>query len=119
MRRNGLRNEFIDSKADRAPYSKKSNYNVSLIPQEKRLNFSNINTRDIKNNKNFSKNVKPLCLEKVNLQTNTRPMEKCKTLTEAKISSKADKMISDNRRVAKTFHDFFGEIDPILKSFLK
>ena len=46
-------------------------------------------------------------------------MEKCKTLTEAKISSKADKMISDNRRVAKTFHDFFGEIDPILKSFLK
>ena len=53
------------------------------------------------------KNVKPLCLEKVNLQTNIRLMEKCKTLTEAKISSKADKLTSDNRKVAKTFDDFF------------
>ena len=63
--------------------------------------------------------MKPLCLEKVNLQTNIRLMEKCKTLTEAKISSKADKLTSDNRKVAKTFDDFFWEIHPILKSFLK
>lgn len=36
MRRNGLRKDFMDSKTDRIFFSKKRNYNISLIPKEKR-----------------------------------------------------------------------------------
>ena len=87
-------------------------------PKRKKTYLGNIKARDIKN-KNFWKNVKPLYLEKKTLQTNIWLVEKCKVLTEAKISSKADKMIPDNKKVAETFHDFFVKIGPILKCFPK
>ena len=46
-------------------------------------------------------------------------MEKCKTLTQAKVSSKEDKMISNDKKVDETFRDFFVIISPNLKSFPK
>ena len=71
MRRTRLRNKFIDSKADadRIAYNKQRNYCVSLIRKEKKAYYSNLNIRDVTDNKTFWRKVKPLFSEQVNLQT--------------------------------------------------
>ena len=78
MRRTRLRNKFIDSKtdADRIAYNKQRNYCVSLIRKEKKAYYSNLNIRDISDNKTFWRKVKPLFSEKVNLQTKILLVEK-------------------------------------------
>ena len=55
MRRTRLRNKFIDSKtdADRIAYNKQRNYCVSLIRKEKKAHYSNLNVRDVTDNKTF------------------------------------------------------------------
>ena len=57
MRRTRLRNKFIDSKTDtdRIAYNKQHNYCVSLIRKEKKAYYSNLNTRDVTDNKTLSK----------------------------------------------------------------
>ena len=71
MRRTRLRNKFIDSKTDsnRITYNKQCNYCISLIRKEKKAYYSNLNIRDVTDNKTFWRKVKPLFSEKVNLQT--------------------------------------------------
>ena len=62
MRKNRLRNTFIDSKTDvdRVAYNKQRNYCVSLIRKEKKAYYSNLNIRDVTDNKTFWRKVKPL-----------------------------------------------------------
>ena len=62
MRRTRLRNKFIDSKtdADRIAHNKQRNYCVSLIQKEKKAYYSNLNIRDVTDNKTFWRKVKPL-----------------------------------------------------------
>ena len=71
MRRTRLRNKFMNFKTDanRIAYSKKYNYCVSLIRKEKMAYYSNLKIRDVTDNETFWRKVKPLFLEKVNLQT--------------------------------------------------
>ena len=66
MRKTRLRNKFIDSKADvnRIAYNKQRNYCVSLIRKEKKACCSNLNIRDVTDNKTFWRKVKPLFLRK-------------------------------------------------------
>ena len=80
MRRNRLRNKFIDSKTDtdRIAYNKQRNYCVRLIRKEKKVYYSNLKIRDVTDNKTFWRKVKPLFSEKVNLQTKILLVEKRK-----------------------------------------
>ena len=80
MRKTRLRNKFVDSKADanRIAYNKQRNYCVSLIRKEKKACYSNLNIRDVTDNKTFWRKVKPLFSEKVNLQTKILLVEKRK-----------------------------------------
>ena len=67
MKRIRLINKFLHSKSDvdRRAYNKQRNFWVSLIRKEKKSFFSNLNTKDINDNKTFWKMVKPLFTEKV------------------------------------------------------
>ena len=107
--RTRLRNKFIDSKtdADRIAYNKQRNYCVSLIPKEKKAYYSNLNIRDVTDNKTFWRKIKPLSSEKVNLQTKILLVEKGNDLSDPEISSEVEKVISEDMEIAETFNEFF------------
>ena len=67
MKKSRLRNKFLNTKSgiDRKAYNKQRNLCVSLIRREKKNFFNNISTRDITDNKIFSKAVKPLFTDKI------------------------------------------------------
>ena len=67
MKRSSLRNKFLNTKndIDREAYNKQHNLCVSLIRSEKKNFFSNINMRDIIDNKTFWKTVKPFFTDKI------------------------------------------------------
>ena len=115
--RRSLRNKFIDSKtdADRIAYNKQRNYCVSLIRKEKKAYCSNLNIRDVTDNKSFWRKVKSLFTEKVNLQTNILLVEKGNDLSGPEISSEVEKVISEDMEIAETFNEFFVNIVPSLK----
>ena len=117
MRRTRLRNKFIDSKtdADRIAYNKQRNYCVSPIRKEKKAYYSNLNIRDVTDNKTFWRKVKPLFSEKVNLQTKILLVEKGNDLSDPEISSEVEKVISEDKEIAETFNEFFVNIVPSLK----
>ena len=123
MRRTRLRNKLMDSKtdADRIAYNKQRNYCVSLIRKEKKAYYSNLNIRDITDNKTFWRKVKPLFSEKVNLQTKIlkNGMEKGNDLSDPEIFSEVEKVISEDMEIAETFNDFFVNIVPSLKIYPK
>ena len=114
MRRTRSKNKFIDSKtdADRIAYNKQRNYCLSLIRKRKAY-YSHLNIRDVTDNKTFWRSVKPLFSQKVNLQTKILLVEKGNDLSDSEISSKVEKVISEDMEIAKTFNDFFVNIVPI------
>ena len=59
MKRNQLRNKFLNSKndLDRRAYNKQRNICVSLMTQEEISFFSNLKTKDVNDNKTFWKTV--------------------------------------------------------------
>ena len=86
-----------------------------MIRKEKKSFFSNLNTKDINDNKTFWKTVKPLFTEKVKINSKI-------TLIEEKIISKQgeeniieEETISDDQKIAEVFNDFFINIAPNLK----
>ena len=112
MIRTRLRNKFFKTKkeTDREKYNKQRNYCVSLIRKEKNNYFSNINTRDITDNKRFWKTVKPLFTDKI-------PTKSKITLIEKKVITQDDEddiitedIISDDKTVSEVFNDFFVNI---------
>ena len=54
MKRSRLRNKFLNTKSDidRKAYNKQRNLRVSLVRNEKKNSFININTSDITDNTN-------------------------------------------------------------------
>ena len=106
MKRSRLRNKFLNSKSDvdcRA-YNKQRNLCVSLIRKKKSF-FSNLNTKDINDNKIFWKTVKPLFTEKVKINSKI-------TLIEEKVISKQgeeniieEEIISDDQKLTEVFND--------------
>ena len=116
MRRTRLRNKFIDSKtdADRIAYNKQRNYCVSLIRKEKKAYYSNLNIRDVTNNKTFWRKGKPLYSEKVYLQINILLVEKGNNLGDPEITSEVKTVISEDMEIAERFNQFSVNIVPSL-----
>ena len=82
---------------------------------KKKSFFSNLNTKDINDNKIFWKTVQPLFTEKVKINSKI-------TLIEEKIISKQgeeniieEEIISDDQKLTEVFNDFFINIVPNLK----
>ena len=76
--------------------------------------YCNLKMRDVANNKNFWRKVKPLILEKVNLRTKILLLEKENDLSDSEISSKVEKVISDGSEIPETFKEFFVNLVPSL-----
>ena len=62
MKRTELRNKFLKHKTDesRQVFVKQRNYCVSLLRKSKRNYYSNLNVKNITDNKKFWKTIKPL-----------------------------------------------------------
>ena len=114
MKRSRLRNKFLNTKSDidRKAYNTQRNLCLSLIRQAKKQFFSNLNTNDITDNKTFWKTVKPFLTDKVKTKSKITLIEKrCKENS----TEHFEEVISDEKKVAETFNNFFVNIVPNLK----
>ena len=102
MKRSCLRNKFLNTKsdADRKAYNKQRNYVVSLLRNEKKNFYSNLDAKVVTDNRTFWKTVEPLLSEKVTKHSKINFVED-------------DKIISPDEQIAKKFSEYFINI-PIL-----
>ena len=102
MKRSRLRNKFLNTKSDidRKAYNKQRNYVVSLLRNEKKNFYSNLDTKIVIDNRTFWKTVKPFLSEKVTKHSKINLVED-------------DKIISRDDQIAKKFSEYFISI-PIL-----
>ena len=93
---------FLNTKSDidRKAFNKQGKYVVSLLRNEKKNFYGNLDTKVVIDNRTFWKNVKPLLSEKVTKQSKINLVED-------------DKIISRYEQIAKRFSEYFISI-PIL-----
>ena len=67
MKRSTLRNIYVKNKTDtnRIAYIKRRNYCVSHLRKTKKDHYANLNEKDVADNKQFWRTVKPLLSDKV------------------------------------------------------
>ena len=67
MKRTRLRNKFLKNKNDynKTEFSKQRNYCVSLVRKSKKLYYSNLDEKNVTDNKTFSKTIKPFLSDKI------------------------------------------------------
>ena len=67
MHRSRLRNKFLRerTKESKTAYNEQRNTYLSLLRKTKRGYFTNLNTKIMKDNRKFWKNVNPLLLERI------------------------------------------------------
>ena len=97
MERSMLRNLYLKKKTDtsRIAYIKQRNYCVSLLRKTKKDHYTNLNEKDVPDNKQIWRTVKPLLSDK------TKPSDKI-TLEEG------EEIISDDQENAEIFNEFFS-----------
>ena len=105
MERTHLRNKFLKNPTNenRLAYTRKRNARVSLLRNEKKKYFANLNEKNITDNKKFWQAVKPFLSEK------NKSREKITLVKEN------DEIISDDVEVANTLNKFFSNIVKNLK----
>ena len=98
-----LRKKFLKSRAksDKKAYNKQRNKCVSLLRKTKKAYYSNLNVRDIVDNKKFWKTVKSFFSDKSNNFENISLIENGNLLT-------------DDFEIAETFNKFFQNLVPSL-----
>ena len=116
MTRSRLRNKFLKSKreVDRINFNRQRNLCVSLIRKEKKKYFSNINTRDITDNKNFWKTVKPFFTDKIQTKSKITLIEDNIIHQENGDDLISEEIISDDKTVSEIFNNYFINIVPNL-----
>ena len=116
MKRSHLRNKFLNSKSDidRKAYNKQRNICVTLIRQEKKNFYSNLNMRDVTDNKMFWKKVRPLFTDKIQTKSKITLIEK-KVLKENGKVDEVEEVITDDKAIAEIFNEFYVNIVPNLK----
>ena len=93
MTRSRLTNKFLKMKSQECEqgYNKQRNLCVTMIRNAKKNYFNNLNVRNITDNKQFWKTVKPFFSSKV-------------------VNNEEDKVASKDREVAETFKSYFETI---------
>ena len=96
MLRTKLRNIFLKNRTDgnKNRYTKQKNFCVTLLRKSKREYFSNLNEKNVRDNKKFWRVVKPLLLNKIS-------NEKI-TIVEG------DKIKRSDKETAKVLNEFFA-----------
>ena len=99
MKRSNLRNKYLKSRSeeDRQRFRKQRNLCVSLLRKTKRSYYSNLNEKKVIDNRTFWKTVKPMFLSKF--------------INSKKITLVGnEKIITNDKEIAKVFNDFFPNI---------
>ena len=67
MRRTRLRNKFFRNRNDynKREFSKERNYYVSLVRKSKKLYYSNLDEKNVTDNKTFRKTIQPFLSDKL------------------------------------------------------
>ena len=92
MKRTRLRNKFLKHRTgeDKRTYSKQLNYCVSLLRKTKKEYYSNLDERNVTDNRKFWKTVKPFLSDKI-------------VSTQKIILVESDKIISNTAQILNTF----------------
>ena len=116
MKRSRFRNKFLHSKSDidRKAYNKQRNICVTLIRQEKKNFYSNLNMRDVTDNKTFWKKVRPLFTDKIQTKSKITLIEK-KVLKQNGKVNEVEEIITDDKAISEIFNEFYVNIVPNLK----
>ena len=99
MNRTRLRNKFLQSRTDenKKLYTIQRNYCVSLLRKTKREYYSNLDVKNVTDNKAFWKTVKPLLSDKVTSNQKITLIEN-------------DEIINNDQETARIFNTFFSNI---------
>ena len=103
MVRSKLRKKFLKNKSasDKKVYSKQRNKCVSLLRKTKKACYSNLNLKDVVDNKQFSKTIKSFFCDKSNNFENISFIEN-------------GNLITDDFEIAETFNKYFENLAPNL-----
>ena len=99
MKRTRFRNQFLKNRTDenKSRYTKQRNYCVSLLRKTKAQNYSNLDEKNVADNKTFCKTVKPFLSDKITSK------EKITLIEEHEI-------VSNNENTAQVLNTFFSNI---------
>ena len=99
MKRSNLRNKYLKSRSeeDRQRFRKQRNLCVSLLRKTKRSYYSNLNEKNVIDNRKFWKTIKPMLWNKF---VNSEKI----TLVDN------DKIITNGKEIAKVISNFFSNI---------
>ena len=99
MKRSNLRNKYLKSRSeeDRQRFRKQRNLCVSLLRKTKRSSYSNLNEKNVIDDRIFWKMVKPMLSNKF---VNSERI----TLVDY------EKIITNDKEIAKVLNDFFSNI---------
>ena len=100
MHRTRISNKYLRNKTDenKRKYTKQQNYCVSLLRKSKREYYSNLDVKNITDNKTFWKTIKPFLSDKV---TSTQKIN--------------DKIVKNDNDAARVLNSFFSNIVRDLK----
>ena len=100
MKRTNFCNKFLNHKTDesRQAFVKQRDYCVSLLRKSKRNYYSNLNVKDITDNKKFWKTIKPLFSDKT------------KSAVSITLKDSNNKIVDSQDEVANIFNDYFSKI---------
>ena len=104
MKRTRLRNKFLKNKNDcnKREFSKQRNYCVSLVRKSKKLYYSNLDEKNVTDNKTFWKTIKPFLSDKIVSR------EKITLIEE-------DEIVESDSNTAQILNTFFSNIVSNLK----
>ena len=108
MKRSHLRNIYLTNRSDnnRREYNKQRNYCVSLLRKTKTNYYANLNGKDLTDNKQFWRTVKPLLSNKIKSSAKITLVEQRETFdTDGNI---ADEIVNDDLKIAENFNRFFS-----------
>ena len=117
MKRSHLRNKFLNttSDIDRKAYNKQRNICATLIRQETKNFYSKLKTRDIIDNKPFSKKVKPFFTDKTQTKSNITLIGKKIVSSEGEKVIESEEIIPQDKAIAEVLNKFSINIVPNLK----
>ena len=115
MTRSRLRNIYLKNRSDnnKREYNKQRNYCVSLLRKTKTKYYGNLNEKDLTDNKQFWRTVKPLLSDKIKSSEKITLVEQRETPdTDGNID---DGIVNDDVKIAEIFSRFFSNAVKDLK----
>ena len=108
MKRSRLRNIYLKNRSynNKREYNKQRNYCVSLLRKIKTNYYANLNEKDLTDNKQFWRTVKPLLSDKIKSSEKITLVEQRENLDMD--GNIVDEIVNDDVKIAEVFNRFFS-----------